>query len=145
GPGIEGLSARTVVNRASLMPDEAYERTAQFNEVIRPLGGYHAMGMLGSGVASGSSVQVCRGVRQAAFDDNDASLVGGLMPHISFAIGLSSLVSERRSSWTGLDLLEALTEAAVICDSTGRLLGGNRAALALFDAADGVEVSRSRV
>jgi DNA-binding CsgD family transcriptional regulator/PAS domain-containing protein len=145
GPGIEGLSAGRVVNRASLMPDEAYERTAQFNEVIRPLGGYHAMGALGSGAASGSSLQVCRGVRQVAFDEHDASLVGDLMPHISFAIGLSALVVERRSSWTGQGLLEALAEAAVICDSTGRMLGGNRAAMTLFDAAEGLEVSRSRV
>jgi DNA-binding CsgD family transcriptional regulator/PAS domain-containing protein len=145
GPGLEGLSAGTVVNRASLMPDEVYERTTNFNEIIRPLGGYHGIAATGSGAGFGSALTACRNVHRVRFDERDAAVAAGLMRHVSFAIGLSSMVAERESRWRGNGLIEAIADPVVICDATGRLLGGNGSALRLFDAADGIGTSLSRV
>jgi DNA-binding CsgD family transcriptional regulator len=145
GPRADGVPDGTVVQRVALMPDEVYERTASFNEIIRPLGGYHGMMAKGSGAASGSSLMACRGVHRIRFDDSDAATAAGLMQHVNFAIGLSSLLVERSSSWADHSLLEVLAEPAVICDSTGRVLGGNRAAMGLFGSADGIGVSLSRI
>jgi DNA-binding CsgD family transcriptional regulator len=100
---------------------------------------------LGSGAAAGSVLQVCRGARKAAFGEQEVAVAGGLMRHVDFAIALGATVTERRSSEGDRNLIEALSEPAVICDGTGRLLGGNRAAMHLFDQCDGIGVSLSRV
>jgi DNA-binding CsgD family transcriptional regulator len=145
GPRAEGLGDGEVVLRSALIADAEYERTDHFNELIRPLGGFHGMMAKGTAAAAGSALVLCRGARHAAFDDYDCVVAAALIPHISLAIALGPRSLEGAAPIGDHALLEAVRGPALICDAAGRLLNANSEARALLEAFDGIAISANRL
>ncbi len=144
GPRTDAVGDGEVILRSALISDAEYERTDHFNQLIRPLGGYHGMMAKGTAVAAGSTLVLCRGAAHAAFDAEDCAVAAALIPHVSLAIALGARVMDGAAP-NDHALLEALRGPALISDASGRLLSANSAARRLLEEADGMAISASRL
>jgi DNA-binding CsgD family transcriptional regulator len=144
GPSIDRVRAGSVVTTSMLMPDELYVKTRHFNELIRPLGGRHAIFAKATSVAGGSAFYVCRGARRGDFGASEAKAAQALLPHLSLAIALRGRIAKAAAD-AAASLLETFDGPALICEDDGRLVGSNAKARALLAATDGIAVSASRL
>src|SRR5262249_55502459 len=71
GPvGLEGTGLRAATpagiatTRSSLISDEAFARSAYYNEVVRPLNGFHSLSVRQAGGSAGFAMVFCRSPRR---------------------------------------------------------------------------------
>jgi DNA-binding CsgD family transcriptional regulator len=136
---IEGLAAGEVLNRASFITDREYLRSPHYNELVRPLGGFHGLlGRLGA-PALGSSLVLCRAPHQTNFRGGNAETVRALLPHVGMAIDIAAKVQRASETVRSFEsVLEGVVEAVVVCDRSRRPLFANAAAQRLLANGDGL-------
>jgi DNA-binding CsgD family transcriptional regulator len=141
GPSNRPLRGGQAVQRSAVMSDAAYLRTAHYNEVVRPLGGFHGIAAKVTAAAEGSILAVCRSAARVDFAAADMMVVEAIVPHIGMAIDIRrrmALADAAASSLT--TLLEGVGEAAMICDRSQRPLFANAAAWRMLGERDGLGV-----
>jgi DNA-binding CsgD family transcriptional regulator len=138
-PALETLADGEVVSRSALVADREYLRSPHYNEMIRPLGGFHAvLGRLGA-PAQGSTLILCRPRHQRDFGVGTVDAVRALLPHLGMAVDVSAKVQRASATVRSFEaLLEGVGEAVVICDRSRRPLFANAAAQRLLACADGL-------
>jgi DNA-binding CsgD family transcriptional regulator len=138
-PAFDTVPDGSVVSRALLMSDRQYARSAHYNEMIRPLGGFHGLLARAEGPARGSSLILCRTQRQGDFGSGEAGLVKALLPHIAMAIDVHAMATRTSQTARALEsMFEGVSEAVVICDRWLRPLFANVAGQRLLAQADGL-------
>jgi DNA-binding CsgD family transcriptional regulator len=138
-PAFDTVPDGSVVSRSSLMSDRQYARSAHYNELIRPLGGFHGLLARADGPARGSSLILCRTERQGDFGTSESGLVGALLPHIAMAIDVHAMATRTSQAAHALEtMFEGVSEAVVICDRWLRPLFANGAAQRLLAQGDGL-------
>jgi DNA-binding CsgD family transcriptional regulator/PAS domain-containing protein len=140
-PGFDTVADGCIVIRSSLIPDREYVRTFHYNELTRPLGGFHGLVAGVRAPAQGSSLILCRSQRRDDFGPGDAAVVNALLPHIAMAIDFHGRVTRAGQAVRAFEsLIEGIGEAAVICDRSMRPLFANGAAQRLLAESDGLAV-----
>jgi DNA-binding CsgD family transcriptional regulator/PAS domain-containing protein len=130
----EGIS-----NRAALIDDEAYARSAYYNEVLRPLNGFHAVHARNMRPGAAYTLNVCRPRAAANFEADHTALMALIAPQLSMAVEVRRRFNGARRHGDSLAaLIDRLDKAAVMTDGTGRPVLVNPRAAAILDANDGL-------
>jgi DNA-binding CsgD family transcriptional regulator len=130
-----------VVIRSSLIADREYERTFHYNELTRPLGGFHGLIAGVDAPARGSSLILCRAQHRDDFGTGDMGRVKALLPHIAMAIDVHATVARADHTLRAIEsLCEGVSEAVVICDRSLRPTFANAAAQRLLADGDGLTI-----
>jgi DNA-binding CsgD family transcriptional regulator len=134
-PAMQAIRSGTVVTRSRLMPDRQFERTGFYNEVVRPAGGFHAVGVAHQASALSSFVAICRPRQAGDFDVDDVKLMQTLSPHFATALqvrqrlGAADLAA--KGAWAALD---RLSTGVIVVDAAAAVVFANRTAERLFTA-----------
>jgi PAS domain-containing protein len=118
-----------------------FERSAIYNEILRPLDGFRSLHFRHNGTSSTFLVTVCRPQRADDFDAADNATMQALAPHFKTALVLQSRLqtAELRSSSLAR-VLDRLDGGVVVTDAAGRPLHVNAQAARIGAEADGLRV-----
>lgn len=136
----------TAFVRQQLIGDQAYERDAFYNEIMRPVNGYHGLGAYALGAEAGFDIAICRPRASSAFQETDAGRLQALLPHLSTAIALQRRLrglNERANNLSGL--LDRVDEGVIVTDATGRVISLNAHASRIVAEADGLDLEGGRI
>ena len=129
-----------------LIGHQAYERDAFYNEIMRPVNGYHGLGAYAMGAEACFDIAICRPRASAAFHETDAGQLQALLPHLSTVIALQRRLrglNERASNLSGL--LDRVDEGVIVTDATGRVISLNALASGMVAEADGLDLEGGRI
>jgi DNA-binding CsgD family transcriptional regulator len=132
-----------VFRRSAMQPDREYRLSAHYNEVVRPLNGFHALCAHVARPVGGFLLTACRSEQRDDFDDAQAATLRIVLPHLSTAVQLRSrLVQAEHRSSSLAALLDRLDVPAMLVDAAGLPCFANGRAAALLDDADGLMIDR---
>ena len=117
--------------------DAEFERSAIYNEVIRPTGTFHSIFAQQRGPTQ-FFLNLCRAKRRP-FDAGETATVQRLLPHISTAVEFRRRLRVAENGHAGLArLLDRLASGVILTDARSRLCFANRRALMLAEEGDGL-------
>jgi hypothetical protein len=132
-PAMAAIRSGAVVTRSRLISDHQFERTRFYNDVVRPVGGFHAVGVCHQGPALSSFVAVCRPRQAGDFDTDDVALMQTLSPHFATALAVRQRLGgadlAASSAWAALDRLNT---GVIVADASAAILFANKTAERLF-------------
>jgi DNA-binding CsgD family transcriptional regulator len=132
---MQAIRPGDAVTRSRLMPDRQFERTDFYNEIVRPAGGFHALGVGHRMPTLSSFFAVCRPRQAGDFDADDVALMQTLSPHFDTALrvrqrlGAADLAA--KGAWAALDRLHT---GVVVADAAAKVVYANKTAELLFAA-----------
>ena len=129
-----------------LIGHQAYERDAFYNEIMRPVNGYHGLGAYALGAEACFDIAICRPRSGEAFQEIDAGRLQALLPHLSTAIALQRRLrglNERSDNLSGL--LDRVDEGVIVTDATGRVISLNAYASRMVAEAYGLDLEGGRI
>lgn len=126
-----------LVRSDEIAPLGELQRTAFFDEVLRPQGiGHSAMLPLAARGDFGAGFNICRGERQGPFEADDLAFFSKIYPHLRRALLLGfRLDGYKALQRAAFQVLDRLSAGIVLLDRAGRVGYANDAANAM--AADG--------
>lgn len=132
-PYMFNCPAAEFVQSDDLVPLHELQRTAFFDEVLRPQGMAHnAMVKLIARTDFSMGFNICRSERQGRFDVDHIRLFSQLTPHIDRALKLGFRLDGYRELQQGqYAVLDRVTAGIVLLDRRARILYANSAARAL--------------
>lgn len=123
------------VTRSRLMPDRQFERTDFYNEMVRPVGGFHALGIAHQMPTLSSFFTVCRPKRAGDFDADDLAMMQTLSPHFGTALRVRQRLGTAdlgtQGAWVAL---ERLNTGVIVVDSMVEVIFANKTAEIMFSA-----------
>ncbi|GJD61240.1 helix-turn-helix transcriptional regulator [Methylobacterium frigidaeris] len=123
-----------VVTDHDILTREEMARAPFYNDLLRPHG-YHWFAVAGFRAgAEHWAVSVQRRTRRGPFEAAQVQPLAGLMPRLGQAAALSEALGRAALDGT-LRGLDQVAQAALALDGAGRVIGVNRRAEAVFDAA----------
>jgi DNA-binding CsgD family transcriptional regulator/PAS domain-containing protein len=130
------------VTRDALVADRDYERDSHYNEVVRHVGGFHALFARARKPGAAFRLAACRHRNQGNFDSDDLARLERLMPHLANVSSLHIRLGMAEAQETALvGLLDRLSTALVLVDPSGRPVFANRAAERIAGSGD-IELRR---
>jgi DNA-binding CsgD family transcriptional regulator/PAS domain-containing protein len=105
----------------------AYERSGIFQDLVRPLGGYH--GLIVVDDSSMIGLAVCRGPSRNDYDEQTRQELSTLYPHLRMAREIADrfgIVQESNQSLARL--IARMPDAVILTDASGRVIMMNDAA-----------------
>jgi DNA-binding CsgD family transcriptional regulator/PAS domain-containing protein len=132
-PAMGAIRSGAAVTRSRLMPDRQFERSGFYNDLVRPVGGFHAMVVAHQAPRLSSFVSVCRPRQAGDFDADEVAVMQALSPHFATALtvrqrlGRADLAAE--GAWSALDRLNT---GVIVTDATAAVVFANKAAERLF-------------
>lgn len=131
-------AAGTAVLRQQIMDDAAFERSAVYNEIIRPADGFHSINAMGRGPAP-FALSLCRGRRSGMFDGIQAGIIERLLPHVAMALEVRRRVDGGGHVDASLTrLLDRIGQAVLVTDALGQPCFANRRGGDLLAEEDGL-------
>ncbi len=134
-----------LVRRNRLIEDADFLRMEYYNEIVRPLGGFHSF-FYRRALAPGGclAVAICRPPDAEDFDAKDEALLTALLPHLDNAIDLHlRMQAAEQQNARLVQVIEGLRAAVILTDWRGQVLHCNRAAYRLLAEADGLAIGPS--
>jgi DNA-binding CsgD family transcriptional regulator len=129
-----------VAPRTEFISDADFMRTAAYNELIRPMNGFHGMHLRQTGVGS-VFLNVCRPLRADNFDRTDVAALQMFAPHLGAALELQGRLQAAKQSHAGLaHLLDRLDGGVILTDGSARPKMLNDRAARIVTEADGLSV-----
>ncbi len=130
-----------VFTRAQLMPDREFARSAYYNEIVRPMKGFHSAATWQLCSAAAILVNVCRGPDFDDFDAVDLATLRLLVPHLTTAIELQQRLQAADGRSAALArTLDRLETGVILTDAAGRPACINAPAARIVADADGFAV-----
>lgn len=140
------IPAGSVVSRSALVRDSDYERTAHYNEVIRPMNGFFGLFVHQRVANTQFMVSICRSLQNADFAASDAAVIERLMPHFKSSIALSQRISDVELQLGGLaQALSRSRDGVLLLDGRGRCCFANPLAMRIAAENDGFVMDESGV
>jgi DNA-binding CsgD family transcriptional regulator/PAS domain-containing protein len=128
-------------DRTALISDADFERSALYNEILRPLDGFRSLHFRHNGTSSAFLVSVCRSHRAEDFDPTDKATMQTLAPHFRTALALQSRLQTAELRSSGLaQVLDRLDGGVIVTDASARPLHVNARAARIGAEADGLSV-----
>jgi DNA-binding CsgD family transcriptional regulator len=122
----------------AVISERDFERTAFYNEFVRPTGGWYSVGVRQER-GSSFSLAVCRGRRAGDFDIADARVLQTLVPHIARVLDLRRRLHAAEDRATELtQLIDRLETGVILTDSAARPVLANTRAQKIAAEHDGL-------
>jgi DNA-binding CsgD family transcriptional regulator len=135
------MAPGAAVLRQQVIGDTDFERSALYNEIVRPADGFHGIHALHPG-PGGFSLAICRGRQRGMFDEADVASVRALAPHIATVLELRRKLGAAGHAHTSLArLLDHVEQGAVLTDAWSRPCFANRRGDAILAAGDGLRLA----
>lgn len=135
----------TTMTRATLISDREFERSGYYNEVVRPMRGFHAA-LARFGAGDEYALAICRGRSAADFGADEMSGLAALVPHFATALQVQQRLNHAQDSARGLaHLLDRISATLVIVDGEGCVCFVNQRAAAILDRAEGLALQKNRL
>ncbi len=134
------LPVGSVVTDTDLMPKAEFERTAFYNDCLRPQGLRSLVNMRAARGEHGAVANVCvlRTAREGEFGAEEVALFSRLAPHLRRAVAVHTRLAEAEGERRALaEALERLPRAAFLVDGACVVRHANAAGAALLAARDG--------
>jgi DNA-binding CsgD family transcriptional regulator len=129
--------------QSHLVSDREFERSDFYNEFVRPIGGFHGMGLIHRLPAVASFLVVCRRRQVDDFEAADEAALQSLSLHLAAALRVRQHLHAADLQATGaLAALERLNAGVIIADAQAHLVFANEAALVLFRDGGGLGLDR---
>jgi DNA-binding CsgD family transcriptional regulator len=129
-----GISAR-----AQLISDAEFLRSAAYNEVIRPLNGFHSVSIRRIAVRESYLFTVCRPQSCADFGPMERTALQALMPHIDTVVSLHNRLQRAEQGRGALTrTLDRLGSGVILTDASGRPVFINASASRIALESDGL-------
>ena len=129
-----------VVLRAAFIPDADFARSATYNDLIRPMNGFHSIHVRQEG-AGGFLLNVCRPHRADNFDATDTAALRVLVPHLATVLELQGRLQTAEQGNAALArVLDRLETGVILTDGSGRPAMLNACAERIIAEADGLAV-----
>jgi DNA-binding CsgD family transcriptional regulator len=126
--------------RAAFIPDADFARTAAYNDLIRPMKGFHSIHVRKEG-AGGFLLNVCRPQGADNFDAMDTAALRSLVPHLATVIELHGRLQTAEQSNASLArVLDRLETGVILIDGSARPVMLNACAERIIAEADGLAV-----
>ena len=139
GPLFAALPAGPVA-RQDIVSDADFERSAAYNEIIRPMNGFYSVNLRHEGAAP-FVLSVCRPPRADAFDSTDVAALCVLAPHLAVVTELHARLLAVEHSRAGFTrLLDRLDNGVVLTDASAHPSMINDRAARIIAEADGLTV-----
>ncbi len=130
-----------VVPREAVIADRDFERTEVYNEVIRPIDGFHSLHARRDFAAGTLLFSVCRPKHAAAFGAVEAATLHRLLPHLATAVELQHRLQVAESRSAGLiQLIERLKTGVILTDASGHPVVCNAMAVRILDRDEGLRL-----
>jgi DNA-binding CsgD family transcriptional regulator len=137
------LPATDAVRSSGILEDREFERSAFYNEAVRPTGGFYAV------VASllrtheqGVFLIVGRDLGREDYGHEDVAAVKTLLPHLATAFRISHRLRAADFRAAGaVAALDRLDNGVVLLDAATKIAFANRAAEILLDGNNGLRVN----
>lgn len=127
-------------------PPEEAEQTEFYQEFLRPLDLFHLLNVcvLKEGDIAGN-LSLARSKAMGMYTDEEAHLLGLLVPHLQRAFRISHLLEGLKLERDLLrQTLDQLPQGALIVNRTGQLMYANRNAELILACNDGLSINRQR-
>jgi DNA-binding CsgD family transcriptional regulator len=126
--------------RAELVSDTEFERSAAYNELIRPMNGFHGIHVRQNGTA-GFVLNICRPQRADSFDAIDTATLRVLVPHLATVLELQGRLQIAEHGNASLArVLDRLETGVILTDGSARPAMLNASAERIIAEADGLAV-----
>lgn len=133
GPPMQTIPSGAVVTRSRLVPDRQFERTDFYNDVVRPVGGFHALSVCHKAPTLSSFFAVCRRRQAGDFETDDVALMQTLSPHVATALAVRQRLGAAdlgaKAAWAAL---ERLSTGVIVVDAVAAVIHANMTAEQLF-------------
>lgn len=128
------------VSRSSdIISDTEFARSIAYNELIRPLNGFHSISLRHDGASSSFLLSVCRPRQAGPFETADVAVLGALAPHVAQALELQQRLGTAAQGYASLAItLDHVSDAIILANADGRPLHINARAMRLVRDADGL-------
>ena len=139
-PYYTGVPLDTALPRGALVSDADFIRSAFYNELLRPAGGFHSVGAMlrGPGPLTGV-INICRPAYADAYGAPDAATLQMMLPHIAMALEVQVRTGAANGRSQSLEcLVDRFAVAAMVSDAAARPRFANARAQALLAAGDGL-------
>ena len=132
-PAMPAIRRGAAFTRSRLVPDRQFERTDFYNDVVRPVGGFHSVCVVHQVAALSSFVAVCRHRRAGDFDADDVAVMQALSPHFATALTVRQRLGAADLAAAGAwSALERLNTGVIVVDAAAAVVFANRTAERLF-------------
>lgn len=135
------LPVGAVVMRRTILSDREFLASDYYNDVIRPLNGFHSAFFRQETTRAGFALAVCRPRYADDFAAGDRAILNGLLPHLTHAVELYDRlrISEQRSESLAR-LVDSLETGVILTDAAARPILINERAERIIREADGLAV-----
>ncbi len=117
GPSIVLYAPGAVISSSDIVSDTDLERSAVYNEVIRPAKGFYSLTTMAPGAAA-FNLSVCRSRAAGAYGQVECETLSAILPHVAMALEVShrlAVADRRQSGW--LSMLERMRDGVVLCEA----------------------------
>jgi DNA-binding CsgD family transcriptional regulator len=120
-------------------PDRDWERTAYYNELVRPMSGFYGIAIRQAQPGCSFLVVVCRGRNRKPFADAEVAAMHRLLPHVTTAVELGCRLRAAEAQSAGLArALDRLKGGVILTDAAGLPCFVNEHAAHILDEEDGL-------
>jgi DNA-binding CsgD family transcriptional regulator len=125
--------------RSEVLSDREFARSPAYNELFRPLGGFHSVHLRRPNPKQPFMVSVCRGLRAAEFSVDATATLRALEPHIATALALHHRL-DTAEGWSAslARTLDRLETGVILTDAAARPLFANARAARILAEGDGL-------
>jgi DNA-binding CsgD family transcriptional regulator len=135
-----------IAGRAAVITDADFERSAVYNDVFRPLNGFHSLHFRRNGAGGSFLLSVCRPQRAGDFDSTDTDALRAIAPHLETALMLQSRLQAAEHGRAGLArVLDRLAAGVIVTDATARAAVVNTQASRIVHERDGLTLDADRL
>jgi hypothetical protein len=132
----------TAFSSSQLWSERDFERSAFYNEVIRPANGFHGAGVIRPLPLGLLLLSICRPRSASDFDASEIETLQVLLPHLATAVELGQrlrIASEGHASL--MRVLDRLDSGVVLVNASGVPVYANAQALSIVAEADGLALN----
>jgi DNA-binding CsgD family transcriptional regulator len=139
GAPLFGLIPHGVAVRSELLSDREFARSQAYNELFRPLGGFHSVHLRRPNPSQAFMVSICRGPRAPGFSVETTATLRALEPHIATALALHHRL-DTAEGWSAslTRTLDRLETGVILTDAAARPLLANARATRILAERDGL-------
>lgn len=140
-PAINDWLPAGTITRVELIDDRSYERDVHYNEVIRHVGGFHALFARVAEPGPAYRLAACRRRSRGNFRSDATARLRLLMPHVANAVMLRLRLGLAGSEAAALrSLVDRLSSAVLFTDAAAEPLHVNPAAERLLEESGGLHL-----
>jgi DNA-binding CsgD family transcriptional regulator len=136
---VAALPAGVATKRSEVISDAAFALSAYYNEVVRPLDGFHSLSVHNGRAAEDFFLTFCRPARAGDFGPVETGLLEVLLPHFLNAIELSRQLRFADVRSAGLEhIVDCLGAGVILTDAAARPAFVSQRAAEIIAEADGL-------